>query len=206
MAGAKRRLAVAERLTAGFAAVAFGVTFVAIRSGVRRRRTRPSIRHRRRRRRRPRLHTIVLHGRQHDAATKDYTSHAVSLKANTPRRNTPTQALPRPPPLPTTRTCADDRLTDIEASLAQGGVVSHRGVPVRRTHNHHMRADPGRFDSHLERVLQAPRERVFAACVEPEQLPSGGGRRTSGTAKRDWPRPRQARAARQPIPASLSSG
>jgi hypothetical protein len=33
IAGAKRRLAVAKRLTAGVAAVAFGVTFVAIRSG-----------------------------------------------------------------------------------------------------------------------------------------------------------------------------
>jgi hypothetical protein len=33
IAGAKRRLAVAKRLMAGVAAVAFGVTFVAIRSG-----------------------------------------------------------------------------------------------------------------------------------------------------------------------------
>jgi hypothetical protein len=33
IAGAKRRLAVAKKLTAGVAAVAFGVTFVAIRSG-----------------------------------------------------------------------------------------------------------------------------------------------------------------------------
>jgi hypothetical protein len=33
IAGAKRRLAVAKRLAAGVAAVAFGVTFVAIRSG-----------------------------------------------------------------------------------------------------------------------------------------------------------------------------
>jgi len=33
IAGAKRRLAVAKRLTAGVAAVTFGVTFIAIRSG-----------------------------------------------------------------------------------------------------------------------------------------------------------------------------
>jgi hypothetical protein len=33
IAGAKRRLAVAKRLMAGVAAIAFGVTFVAIRSG-----------------------------------------------------------------------------------------------------------------------------------------------------------------------------
>jgi hypothetical protein len=33
IAGARRRLAVAKRLTAAVAAVAFGVTFVAIRSG-----------------------------------------------------------------------------------------------------------------------------------------------------------------------------
>jgi hypothetical protein len=33
IAGAKRRLEVAKRLAAGVAAVAFGVTFVAIRSG-----------------------------------------------------------------------------------------------------------------------------------------------------------------------------
>jgi hypothetical protein len=33
IAGAKRRLVVAKRFTAGVAAVAFGVTFVAIRSG-----------------------------------------------------------------------------------------------------------------------------------------------------------------------------
>ena len=33
IAGAKRRLTVAKKLTAGVAAVAFGVTFIAIRSG-----------------------------------------------------------------------------------------------------------------------------------------------------------------------------
>jgi hypothetical protein len=33
LAGAKRRLVVAKRLTAAVAAVAFGTTFVAIRSG-----------------------------------------------------------------------------------------------------------------------------------------------------------------------------
>jgi hypothetical protein len=33
LAGAKRRLTIAKRLTASVAAVAFGVTFVAIRSG-----------------------------------------------------------------------------------------------------------------------------------------------------------------------------
>jgi uncharacterized protein YndB with AHSA1/START domain len=30
--------------------------------------------------------------------------------------------------------------------------------------------DPGALTLHLEMVLQAPRERVFAACVEPEEL------------------------------------
>lgn len=33
-----------------------------------------------------------------------------------------------------------------------------------------MTVDPSRLTLHLERVLHAPRERVFAACVEPEQL------------------------------------
>jgi uncharacterized protein YndB with AHSA1/START domain len=33
-----------------------------------------------------------------------------------------------------------------------------------------MAADPGGFTLHLEKVLRAPRERVFAACVEPEKL------------------------------------
>ena len=38
------------------------------------------------------------------------------------------------------------------------------------THNHRMRGDPAGLTLHLEKVLQAPRERVFAACVKPEQL------------------------------------
>jgi uncharacterized protein YndB with AHSA1/START domain len=33
-----------------------------------------------------------------------------------------------------------------------------------------MRSDASGLSLHLERVLRAPRERVFAACVEPEQL------------------------------------
>jgi uncharacterized protein YndB with AHSA1/START domain len=33
-----------------------------------------------------------------------------------------------------------------------------------------MRGDPAGLTLHLEKVLRAPRERVFAACVEPEQL------------------------------------
>ncbi|HEX6680907.1 MAG TPA: SRPBCC domain-containing protein [Gaiellaceae bacterium] len=33
-----------------------------------------------------------------------------------------------------------------------------------------MKGDPGGLTLHLEKVLRAPRERVFAACVEPEKL------------------------------------
>jgi uncharacterized protein YndB with AHSA1/START domain len=33
-----------------------------------------------------------------------------------------------------------------------------------------MTVDPSSLTLHLERVLHAPRERVFAACVEPDQL------------------------------------
>ncbi len=33
-----------------------------------------------------------------------------------------------------------------------------------------MAGDPGGLILHLEKVLQAPKERVFAACVEPEKL------------------------------------
>src|SRR5512146_2727785 len=33
-----------------------------------------------------------------------------------------------------------------------------------------MKGDPGGLTLHLEKVLHVPRERVFAACVEPEKL------------------------------------
>ena len=33
-----------------------------------------------------------------------------------------------------------------------------------------MKDDRGDFTLHLEKVLHAPTERVFAACVEPEKL------------------------------------
>ena len=33
-----------------------------------------------------------------------------------------------------------------------------------------MTVDPSRLTLHLERVLRAPRARVFAACAEPDQL------------------------------------
>ena len=33
-----------------------------------------------------------------------------------------------------------------------------------------MTGDPGGLILHLEKVLHAPKERVFAACVEPEKL------------------------------------
>jgi uncharacterized protein YndB with AHSA1/START domain len=33
-----------------------------------------------------------------------------------------------------------------------------------------MKGDPGGSTFHLEKLLRAPRERVFAACVEPEKL------------------------------------
>ena len=37
-------------------------------------------------------------------------------------------------------------------------------------HNHCVTGETGGLILHLERVLQVPRERVFAACVEPEKL------------------------------------
>jgi uncharacterized protein YndB with AHSA1/START domain len=43
-------------------------------------------------------------------------------------------------------------------------------LAVQRTHNRSMKGDPNGLALHLETVLQAPRERVFGACVEPEQL------------------------------------
>ena len=41
---------------------------------------------------------------------------------------------------------------------------------TERTHNDRVRADSGGLTLHLEKLLPAPRERVFAACVEPEKL------------------------------------
>jgi transposase len=50
------------------------------------------------------LHTIALHRRQHDPATRDYIARRISEGKSNPRRNPPPQALPRPPPLPTPAT------------------------------------------------------------------------------------------------------
>jgi uncharacterized protein YndB with AHSA1/START domain len=38
-----------------------------------------------------------------------------------------------------------------------------------------MKGGPGRSTLHLEKVLKAPRERVFAACVDPESLAAWWG-------------------------------
>jgi uncharacterized protein YndB with AHSA1/START domain len=48
-------------------------------------------------------------------------------------------------------------------------VLSHQ-APADSPHNHWVTGDPGGRILHLEKVLQAPKERVFAACVEPEKL------------------------------------
>ena len=37
-------------------------------------------------------------------------------------------------------------------------------------HNHCVTAEADGLNLHMEKVLHAPKERVFAACVEPEQL------------------------------------
>jgi uncharacterized protein YndB with AHSA1/START domain len=37
-------------------------------------------------------------------------------------------------------------------------------------HTHRMGSEEGGFTLHVEKVLHAPTERVFAACVDPEQL------------------------------------
>ena len=46
------------------------------------------------------LHTVILHRRQHDPATRDYIARRVAEGKSTPRSHPPPQALPRPPPLP----------------------------------------------------------------------------------------------------------
>ena len=46
------------------------------------------------------LHTVVLHRRQHDPATKAYIERRVAEGKSRTRRHPPPQALPRPPPLP----------------------------------------------------------------------------------------------------------
>ena len=55
------------------------------------------------------LHTIVLHRRHHDPTTRDYIAKRIAEGKS--RRNPATEALPRPPPLPTPRTAATDALT-----------------------------------------------------------------------------------------------
>jgi uncharacterized protein YndB with AHSA1/START domain len=42
--------------------------------------------------------------------------------------------------------------------------------PSGTTHNRDMVGDSGGLTLHLEKVLQAPPERVFAACIEPHKL------------------------------------
>jgi Transposase IS116/IS110/IS902 family len=75
------------------------------------------------------LHTVVLHRRQHDPATRDYIARRVAEGKTTRGGDPHPQALPRPPPLPATRTrTAASDLTDIKASLAQPsatGAVGH---------------------------------------------------------------------------------
>ena len=49
-----------------------------------------------------------------------------------------------------------------------------------------MTVDPSRLTLHLERVLNAPRARVFAACAEPDRLGGGGGQRASPLPASNW--------------------
>ena len=46
------------------------------------------------------LHTVILHRRQHDPATRDYIARRVAEGKSDPRSDPHPQALPRPPPLP----------------------------------------------------------------------------------------------------------
>ena len=46
------------------------------------------------------LHTVVLHRRQHDPATRDYIARRDRRRQEHPRSDPHPQALPRPPPLP----------------------------------------------------------------------------------------------------------
>ena len=57
------------------------------------------------------LHTIVLHRGQHDQPTRDYIARRIAEGKSRREATRSTQALPRPPPLPTTRTPAHDDLT-----------------------------------------------------------------------------------------------
>ena len=70
------------------------------------------------------LHTVVLHRRQHDAATRDYIAHRVAEGQDNPRSDPRPQALPRSPPLPrhAERRAADD-LTVIRDSFPRTGAA-----------------------------------------------------------------------------------
>lgn len=65
-----------------------------------------------------------------------------------------------------TRQC--QRHLTTRGTIAHGDVLLHRALVRQDTHG--MAGDLSGLALHLERVLHAPADRVFAACVEPDQL------------------------------------
>ncbi len=102
------------------------------------------------------LHTIVLHRRQHDPATRDYIARRLA-EGKTARDATLTEALPRPTPLPRhAERRARNNLTVIGASFVHAGPCE-RGWICRDA------LASQRLDERLRRVSDSEREQAVEA-------------------------------------------